>query len=84
MFGCHGDTANPTVFLANLETGDPLTPEQAGSFVNYPVTGVSGFVYHYQDLAFHDWFYRTPSGSTGGKGSSVGNLAGGGQPTICS
>ncbi|HEY1447308.1 MAG TPA: hypothetical protein VGF33_02115 [Caulobacteraceae bacterium] len=83
VFGCQGDTNNPPAFLANLEVGDPLTPGQVGSFTNYPVTGVGGFVYHYQDLAFHDWFYRTPSSSTGGLGSFVGNLAGGGQPTIC-
>ena len=63
----------------NLEVGDPLTPAQAGNFGVYPVTGVGGFVYHYQDLAFHDWFYRTPSTSTGGSGSFKGNLAGGGQ-----
>jgi hypothetical protein len=63
----------------NLEDGDPLTPDQGGSFPNYAVTGVGGFVYHYQDLAFHDWFYRTASSSTGGKGSFVGNF-GAGQP----
>jgi hypothetical protein len=63
----------------NLEVGDPLTPAQAGNFGVYPVTGVGGFVYHYQDLAFHDWFYRTPSTSTGGSGSFKDNLAGGGQ-----
>ena len=69
VFGCQN----------NLEAGDPLTPDQAGNFPNYPVTGVGGFVYHYQDLPFHDWFYRTPSTSTGASGSFVGNLAGGGQ-----
>ncbi len=58
----------------NLEAGDPLTPDQGGSYPNYPVTGVGGFVYHYQDLPFHDWFYRTPSTSTGGKYSFVGNF----------
>jgi hypothetical protein len=63
----------------NLEVGDPLTPAQAGNFGVYPVTGVGGFVYHYQDLAFHDWFYRTKSTSTGGAGSFKDNLAGGGQ-----
>lgn len=63
----------------NLEVGDPLTPAQLGNFGVYPVTGVGHFVYHYQDLAFHDWFYRTPSTSTGGSGSFKGNLAGGGQ-----
>ena len=74
VFGCQN----------NLEAGDPLTPDQAGNFPNFPVTGVAGFVYHYQDLPFHDWFYRTASTSTGGKGSFRGLLAGGGQPTICS
>ena len=69
VFGCQN----------NLENGDPLTPDQAGHFKNYPVTGDGGFVYHYQDLAFHDWFYRTASTSTGGSGSFRGNLAGGGQ-----
>jgi hypothetical protein len=84
VFGCQGDTNNPPAYLANLETGDPLTPDQLGGFHNYPVVGVGGFVYHFQDLAFHDWFYRTtPSGSTGGLGSFEGNL-GAGQPNICS
>ena len=62
----------------NLEDGDPLTGTQ------YAVTGVGQFVYHYQDLAFVDWFYRTPSRSTGGAGSFKDNLAGGGQPALCS
>ncbi|QUD87419.1 hypothetical protein [Phenylobacterium montanum] len=78
-FGCQGDSQYP----ANLEDGDPLTPDQMGNFHNYPVVGVGGFVYHFQDLAFHDWFYRTASTSAGGKGSFMGNFAGGGQPTIC-
>jgi hypothetical protein len=64
----------------NLETGDPLSPGEIGNFPTYAVTGVGGFIYHYQDLAFHDWFYRTPSTSTGGSGSFKGNLPGGGQP----
>jgi hypothetical protein len=63
----------------NLEVGDPLTPAQLGNFGVIPVTGVGGFVYHYQDLAFHDWFYRTASTSTGGSGSFADGLAGGGQ-----
>jgi hypothetical protein len=79
---CQGDTNNPPAFLANLEDGDPLTPDQAGNYHNYPVTGVGGFVYHFQDLAFHDWFYRTPSGSTGGKYSFEGNFTTF-QPNIC-
>jgi hypothetical protein len=74
VFGCQN----------NLEAGDPLTPDQDGNFPNYPVVGVGGFVYHYQDLPFHDWFYRTASSSTGGMGSFVGNFAGGGQPNLCS
>jgi hypothetical protein len=74
VFGCQN----------NLEAGDPLTPDQLGHFTNYPVVGAGGFVYHMQDLPFHDWFYRTPSSSTGGKGSFFGNLPGGGQPNLCS
>ena len=58
----------------NLETGDPLTPDQVGAYPNYPVTGVGGFVYHTQDLGFHDWYYRTASTSTGGKYSFLGNF----------
>ena len=73
VFGCQN----------NLEAGDPLTPDQVGNFPNFPVQGIGGFVYHYQDLPFHDWFYRTASTSTGGKGSFQGLLAGGGQPTKC-
>jgi hypothetical protein len=57
----------------NLEDGDPL------SGTLYSVTGSGGFAYHYQDLAFHDWFYRTKSTSAGGSGSFKGNLPSGGQ-----
>ena len=57
----------------NLEVGDPLS----GTLKS--VAGVGGFTYHYQDLAFHDWFYRTPSTSAGGSGSFSGKLPGGGQ-----
>lgn len=56
----------------NLEAGDPLTPNQFGNYPNFPVPGVGGFTYHQQDLPFHDWFYRTPSSSTGGKYSMKG------------
>ena len=66
VFGCQN----------NLEAGDPLTPDQAGNYPNYPVRGVGGKVYHYQDIPFHDWFYRTASSSTGGKYSFVGNFTG--------
>jgi len=69
-----GHTGQVSGCQNNLETGDPLTPDQNGSFGNYPVVGVEGFTYHYQDEAFHDWFYRTPSTSTGGKYSFVGNF----------
>ena len=69
-----GHTGQVSGCQNNLEAGDPLTPDQAGNFPNYPVVGVGGFVYHYQDLPFHDWFYRTASTSTGGKYSFVGNF----------
>jgi hypothetical protein len=74
-----GHTGQVSGCQNNLETGDPLTPAQAGNFGVFPVTGVGGFVYHYQDLAFHDWFYRTASTSTGKSGSFKDGLSGGGQ-----
>jgi len=58
----------------NLEVGDPLTPDQDGDYKTNPIVGDGGFVYHYQDLAFHDWFFRTPSTSAGGAYSFVGNF----------
>ena len=60
-----GNTGQVTGCQNNLEDGDPLTPDQGGNYPNYAVTGIGGYTYHYQDLAFHDWFYRTASTSTG-------------------
>jgi hypothetical protein len=74
-----GHTGQVSGCQNNLEVGDPLSPGEIGNFPNYGVAGVGGFIYHYQDLAFHDWFYRTASTSTGGSGSFKDNLAGGGQ-----
>ncbi|HEY5290316.1 MAG TPA: hypothetical protein VIJ59_09795, partial [Caulobacteraceae bacterium] len=45
----------------NLEVGDPLN----GAAL-FEIQGAGGFLYHYQDLAFHDWFYRTPASGAGG------------------
>ena len=59
----------------NLEVGDPLSPGEIGNYPDNPIAGVGGFTYHFQDLAFHDWFYRTASGSTGGKYSFTGNFS---------
>ncbi len=39
----------------NLEVGDPVTGTA------FTVTGSDGFVYHPEDLVFHDWFLRGPS-----------------------
>ena len=64
QFGCQN----------NLEAGDPLTPDQVGNYPNFPITGVGGKVYHSQDLPFHDWFFRTPSTSAGGKFSLFGEF----------
>ena len=50
----------------NLEVGDPLSGTQ------FSTTGVGGFVYHYQDEAFMDWFYRTRSNGTGSRYSFQG------------
>jgi hypothetical protein len=51
----------------NLEVGDPLSGTSA------PVAGAN-FTYHMQDLAYYDWFYRTPSHGTGGKYSMLGTF----------
>jgi hypothetical protein len=64
----------------NLEVGDPLS----GTLSAMPTpAGVTGFTFHQQDLAFHDWFYRTPSdtpatpsSATGGKYSFLGTFSG--------
>jgi hypothetical protein len=53
----------------NLEVGDPLSGQPTWS-----VVGTGKFFYHLQDLAFHDWFYRNKSTSTGGKYSLMGHL----------
>ncbi len=50
----------------NLEVGDPLT----GSAFN--IVGDGGFTYTYQDLAYKDWFFRTPAMGTGGMYSFQG------------
>lgn len=53
----------------NLEPGDPLTG------THLAITGANGFVYHFQDLAFHDWFFRTsPYTGAGAKGSFQGTF----------
>ncbi|MGA2952234.1 MAG: hypothetical protein ABSD80_08380 [Caulobacteraceae bacterium] len=64
----------------NLEVGDPLS----GTLYAMPTpAGVTGITYHQQDLAFHDWFYRTPvdkagphSTGTGGEYSVLGVFTG--------
>ena len=53
----------------NLETGDPLSGRETS------IAGANGFTYHYQDLAFYDWFYRTPAHGTGGRYSFFGTFS---------
>lgn len=69
-----GDTGQQPGCQNNLEVGDPLSDGQIGNYQSHSVVGAAGFLYHYQDLAFHDWFYRTPSSSTGGKFSFTGTF----------
>jgi hypothetical protein len=69
-----GPSGQVTGCQNNLEAGDPLTPDQVGNYGNFPITGAGGFVYHYQDLPFHDWFYRTRSTSAGGLYSFAGTF----------
>lgn len=52
----------------NLEVGDPLTG--TAFQVQY-----NGFTYHPQEMAFFDWFYRTPSHATERKYSFEGTFA---------
>jgi hypothetical protein len=52
----------------NLEAADPLTDSL------FSITGTDGFVYHYQDLAFSDWFFRTASKGAGGQFSFQGTF----------
>jgi len=73
-----GHTGQVSGCQDNLETGDPLTGVVVAS-----VVGDGGFTYHYQDETFLNWFYRTPSTATGGKGSFLGTFPGGGQPGVC-
>lgn len=62
-----GNTGQVVGCQNNLETGDPLT-----GVAEFSIKGAGGFTYHFQDLAFHDWFYRTHSQGTGGKFSFQG------------
>jgi len=51
----------------NLEVGDPLTGTPF-------LVQFNGFTYHPQELAFFDWFFRTPSMGTGAKYSFEGTF----------
>jgi hypothetical protein len=51
----------------NLEVGDPLTGTPF--LLKY-----GGFTYHPQELAFFDWFFRTPAEGTGGEYSFEGTF----------
>lgn len=51
----------------NLEVGDPLTGTPFLVVFN-------GFTYHPQELAFFDWFYRTPAKGTGAEFSFEGKF----------
>ena len=51
----------------NLEVGDPLTGTPY-------LIKVGGFTYHPQELAFFDWFFRTPAEGTGAEYSFEGTF----------
>ncbi|HZZ86916.1 MAG TPA: hypothetical protein VFE13_01150 [Caulobacteraceae bacterium] len=68
-----GHTGQVSGCQNNLETGDPLSSDQIGNFHDKTINE-GGFHYHYQDLAFHSWFYRSHSTGTGGKFSFNGNF----------
>ncbi len=54
---------------SNLEVGDPLSGQPS---VNVKMP--NGVTYHAQELAFRDWFYRTPSVGLNGWFSSRGTF----------
>lgn len=54
---------------ANLEVGDPLSGTTPVS-----VAMPNGVTYHAQELAFRDWFFRTPSIGLAGKFSNLGHF----------
>jgi len=49
-----GHTGQVADCQTNLEVGDPLTGTQ------FPAVTLNGFTYHLPELAFFDWFFRTP------------------------
>jgi hypothetical protein len=49
----------------NLEVGDPLS-----GTTPYAIAMPNGVTYHAQELAFRDWFYRTPSVGLAGRFSA--------------
>jgi hypothetical protein len=51
-----GHTGQVSGCQNNLEVGDPLTGQNAGSVVM-----PNGFTYHLQELAFFSWFFGNPS-----------------------
>jgi len=54
-----------------LEPGDVIP---GGNKDPYPITGANGYVYHFRDSAFYQWFYRLPTTAAGGKYSMMGTL----------
>jgi hypothetical protein len=55
---------------SNLEVGDPLSPGFGTPSSGFTVSGANGLTYHFQELAFYNWFYGGPSLGVGGKYSS--------------
>jgi hypothetical protein len=53
----------------NLEVGDPLS-----GTTPYSIAMPNGVTYHAQELAFRDWFYRTPSVGLAGRFSNLGHF----------
>lgn len=64
-----GHTGQVTGCQNNLEVGDPLTAASPAI-----ITKLGGFTYHSQELAFFDWFYRTPAEGTGAEYSFEGKF----------
>jgi len=56
---------------ANLEPSDVI---YSYNLKPYEITGANGYIYHFRDSVFYQWFYRLPTTAAGGKYSMMGTL----------
>lgn len=66
----HYDRVNPDPTKFTCQTG--LEVAQVGSMTSVQTVTLNGYVYHYADAAFHDYFFGGPSTGAGQKYSFLG------------